>query len=109
MGVYDDDYGTPDEQAANKRKIANLLRAEADDDGNEFEGLTPRELRNTIRALQEDLKRAVEDRGKLRYAVQRVNRATALALCHTEPTVLLSIITSIANGTAEVLAEVEGA
>ena len=65
MGIYDDDYGTPEEQAANKRKIDDMLRAELDADGNEFEGMTPRELRNLIRTLQADLRKAVTDRAKL--------------------------------------------
>jgi len=37
----------------------------SDGDKNEFEGMTPRELRNLVRSLQDDLRRAVEDRAKL--------------------------------------------
>jgi hypothetical protein len=42
------------------------------DDGNEFEGMTPRDLRNLLRSLQADLRKAVEHRAKLREALKAV-------------------------------------
>ena len=108
MGIYDDDYGTPEEQAANKRKIDDMLRAELNTDGNEFEGMTPRELRNLIRTTQADLRKAVTDRAALLSAMKSVARQAAHSLSGLDRVQLLAILRNIELTALNTISEVEG-
>lgn len=108
MGIYDDDYGTPEEQAANKRKIDDMLRAELDADGNEFEGMTPRELRNLIRTTQADLRKAVTDRAALLSAMKSVARQAERSDSGLLRVEILDIMRNIELTALKTISEVEG-